>query len=115
MENVTRETLPSQLNREQQRQEKLDRLAQDIIAVEASKLIEEAYKTVFEGKVTEKGHTDSNKGDNEQISWEETIVEGNVQDIGDHHRTVADGLSAPDVREEIQQHQVRKKKTQVGK
>lgn len=53
-----------QLDREKIRQEKLDKLAHDTIATEATKLINEAYRSVFEGTNTKENITTSNIGEN---------------------------------------------------
>lgn len=49
-----------QLNKDRLRQEKLDGMAQDIIPAEGLKLIDEAYRAVFEGNNARGDAADSN-------------------------------------------------------
>lgn len=52
---------PWVLNKEQLQKDKIDRLATQIMAGEALKIITEAYESVFEGKVKEKASEEENQ------------------------------------------------------
>lgn len=71
-EEIRKARRPWKVNKEQLRKENIDRMAFDIMAREASKIIEEAYKEVFERA---NNLTDSNDGEGMQR------VEDSVQDV----------------------------------
>lgn len=81
---------PWKMDKERRRQEKIDRMASDIMVVEARKLIEEVYRKVFEENVSNDNHKATDNGEGETIYANNNNVSGSQKRNAVDYETVGD-------------------------